>query len=167
MRGQEDRGEGMVSHVRLEDRVPADHPLQEVRRLTDEVLAALGGRFEAMYSGMGRPTIAPEMLLRATLLQAFFSVMVTPEACFQHDAPTHGVDRLQPALSLVCRPADRRGCLASDSVQPQPRPPDEGGCGAGIPRGVDGSGAGLGAAVLRAFRWRGPSVLGRWHAVRR
>lgn len=74
MRGRDDRGEGMFSYIRLEDRVPADHPLRAIRALTDEVLAALDGRFEAMYSAMGRPSIAPEMLLRATLLQAFFSV---------------------------------------------------------------------------------------------
>lgn len=74
MRGRDDRGEGMFSYVRLEERVPADHPLRAIRALTDEVLAALDGRFEGMYSAMGRPSIAPEMLLRATLLQAFFSV---------------------------------------------------------------------------------------------
>jgi transposase len=74
MRGREDRAEGMFSYIRLEERVPADHPLREVRKLTDEVLACLDGRFEAMYSAMGRPSIPPEMLLRATLLQAFFSV---------------------------------------------------------------------------------------------
>ncbi len=74
MRGRDDRGEGMFSYIRLEERVPADHPLRAIRLLTDEVLVALDGRFEAMYSAMGRPSIAPEMLLRATLLQAFFSV---------------------------------------------------------------------------------------------
>ena len=74
MRRRHDRGEGMFSTIRLEERVPADHPLQAIRLLTDEVLAALDGRFEAMYSAMGRPSIAPEMLLRATLLQAFSSV---------------------------------------------------------------------------------------------
>ena len=74
MRGGDDRAEGMFSYIRLEERVPADHPLREVRTLTDQVLSALDGRFEAMYSAMGRPSIPPEMLLRATLLQAFFSV---------------------------------------------------------------------------------------------
>ena len=74
MRGQDDRAEGMFSYIRLEERVPADHPLRAIRALADEVLAGLNGRFEGLYSGMGRPSIAPEMLLRATLLQAFFSV---------------------------------------------------------------------------------------------
>jgi transposase len=64
----------LFSYVRLEERVPADHPLRPIRALADEALAALNGRFEGLYSSMGRPSIPPEMLLRATLLQAFFSV---------------------------------------------------------------------------------------------
>ncbi|TXM91441.1 IS5 family transposase [Methylobacterium sp. WL103] len=74
MRGREERSENLFSYVRLEDRVPADHPLRPIRALADDVLAGLSERFEGLYSGMGRPSIPPEMLLRATLLQAFFSV---------------------------------------------------------------------------------------------
>ena len=74
MRGLDDRDEGLFSYVRLEERVPADHPLRAIRDLTDEALAALNERFEALYSQVGRPSIPPEHLLRATLLQAFFSV---------------------------------------------------------------------------------------------
>lgn len=74
MRGRDDRNEGLFSYVRLEERVPSDHPLRAIRRLTDEALAGLNDRLEALYSGIGRPSIPPEMLLRATLLQAFFSV---------------------------------------------------------------------------------------------
>src|SRR3954468_5276119 len=74
MRGRDDRSEGLFTYVRLEERIPADHPLRPIRLLTDEVLGALSKRFEGLYSSMGRPSIAPEMLLRATLLQAFFSV---------------------------------------------------------------------------------------------
>ena len=59
MRGRDDRDEGMFSYIRLEDRVPADHPLRAIRALTDEVLAALDSRFEGMYSAMGRPSIPP------------------------------------------------------------------------------------------------------------
>jgi len=58
----------------LEERVPVDHPLRSTRALADEALGALNQRFEGLYSTMGRPSIPPEMLLRATLLQAFFSV---------------------------------------------------------------------------------------------
>jgi transposase len=74
MRGRDDGSEELFSYVRLEDRVPADHPLRPIKALTDEALGALNKRFEGLYSSMGRPSIPPEMLLRATLLQAFFSV---------------------------------------------------------------------------------------------
>ena len=55
MRGQDDRAEGMFRYIRLEERVPADHPLRAIRALADEVLAGLIGRFAALHSGMGRP----------------------------------------------------------------------------------------------------------------
>ena len=74
MRGQDDRSEGLFSYVRLEQRIPSDHPLRAIRALVDQALGSLNKRFDALYSSMGRPSIPPEMLLRATLLQAFFSV---------------------------------------------------------------------------------------------
>ena len=74
MRGRDDRSEGFFCYVRLEERVPADHPLRPIRALADEALGALNKRFEGLYASMGRPSIPPEMLLRASLLQAFFSV---------------------------------------------------------------------------------------------
>lgn len=74
MRGRDNRDEGLFSYVRLEERVPAEHPLRAIRTLTDEALTALNARFEELYSQAGRPSIPPEHLLRATLLQAFFSV---------------------------------------------------------------------------------------------
>jgi transposase len=74
MRGEDHRSEGLFSYVRLAERVPKDHPLRAIRALADEVLDRLNGRFDELYSGTGRPSIAPEMLLRATLLQALFSV---------------------------------------------------------------------------------------------
>jgi transposase len=74
MRGRDDRVEGMFSSIRLEERVPSDHPLRAIRALADEALAGLNSRLEVFYSGMGRPSVPQELLLRATLLQAFFSV---------------------------------------------------------------------------------------------
>jgi transposase len=74
MRGCDDRSEGLFSYVRLEERVPLDHPLRRIRTLADEALGSLNARFADLYSHTGRPSIPPEMLLRATLLQAFFSV---------------------------------------------------------------------------------------------
>jgi len=74
MRGMDERSEGLFSYVRLEERIRADHPLRGIKALADEALVSLHQRFDELYSSMGRPSIAPEMLLRATLLQAFFSV---------------------------------------------------------------------------------------------
>jgi transposase len=64
----------MFSYVTLEQRVPHDHPLREIRRLTDVVLHSLSVQFDEMYAASGRPSIAPEYVLRALLLQAFYSV---------------------------------------------------------------------------------------------
>lgn len=74
MRGRDERSEGLFSYVRLEERVPADHPPRAIRTLADEALGALASRFEALYSPLGRPSVPPGMLLRTTLPQAFFSV---------------------------------------------------------------------------------------------
>ena len=74
MRGGDERTEGMFSYVRPEQRVPMDHPLRAIRSLVDRALEALSPRFEALYSYTGRPSIPPEQLLRALLLQAFYTV---------------------------------------------------------------------------------------------
>src|SRR5271156_1431253 len=74
MRGSDKRPGELFSYVDLEQRVRADHPLRAIRELTDTALESLSGDFAALYSGLGRPSIAPEMLLRAMLLQAFYSV---------------------------------------------------------------------------------------------
>jgi len=74
MRGCDDHQGAMFSYVSLEARVPAHHPLRVVRRLVDAALQRLSPRFAAMYSDVGRPSIAPERLLRALLLQAFYTV---------------------------------------------------------------------------------------------
>src|SRR6202011_3904578 len=74
MRGDERVQDGMFSYVTLEQRVPREHPLREVRKLTDEVLRSLSAEFDALYSDLGRRSIAPEYVLRALLLQVFFSV---------------------------------------------------------------------------------------------
>lgn len=74
MRGANDRSLGLFSYVRLEDRIAADHPLRAIRVLVEEVLDRLSDRLTGLYSHTGRPSIPPEQLLKATLLQAFFSV---------------------------------------------------------------------------------------------
>lgn len=74
MRGADTHQEGLFSYVSPETRIPKDHPLREIRRLTDRALAALSADFEVAYSPMGRPSIAPEKLIRALLLQVFYTV---------------------------------------------------------------------------------------------
>jgi transposase len=64
----------MFSYVTLEQRVPKDHPLREIRQQTDVVLRSLSEEFDSLYAASGRPSIAPEYVLRALLLQAFYSV---------------------------------------------------------------------------------------------
>jgi transposase len=74
MRGDEDFQEEMFSYGSLSQRVPANHPLRRVRVLADEAMLTLESQFEQMYSGMGRPSIPPEQLLRALLLQMLYTV---------------------------------------------------------------------------------------------
>jgi transposase len=74
MRGEDQRSEGFFSYVRLETRIAADHPLRAVRALVDTALAELSRAFDKLYAREGRPSIPPERLLRALLLQAFYTV---------------------------------------------------------------------------------------------
>ena len=74
MRGSDSRSGSLFTLVDLEARVRRDHPLRPIRRFADEALASLTVEFSRLYSGMGRPSIPPEMLLRAMLLQAFYSI---------------------------------------------------------------------------------------------
>ncbi len=64
----------MFSYVSLEDRVPTRHPLRLIRRVVDAVLAAMDGDFAGLYAATGRPSIPPEQVLKALLLQAFYTV---------------------------------------------------------------------------------------------
>jgi transposase len=74
MRGEDARSGALFSYVDLESRVPKAHPLRVIRDMANEALAALAGEFSALYASTGRPSIPPEKLLRAMLLQAFYSI---------------------------------------------------------------------------------------------
>src|ERR1700681_4169492 len=74
MRGDHEHQAGMYSYISPEQRVPADHPLRPMRKMTDEIFKQLSARFDKLYSRVGRPSIAPERLLRALLLQVLYSV---------------------------------------------------------------------------------------------
>jgi transposase len=74
MGGGDERSGSLFSYVDLEERVCKDHPLRALRGVVNEALAALSGEFSALYARMGRPSIPPEKLLRAMLLQAFYTI---------------------------------------------------------------------------------------------
>jgi transposase len=74
MRGQDTQQSTMFSYLSPEDRVPTDHPLRRMRPLVDVALKALSPAFDEMYSALGRPSIAPEKLLKALLLQVLYTI---------------------------------------------------------------------------------------------
>ncbi len=74
MRGSDERSGALFSYVDLEGRVPADHPLRAIRTIVNEALGELSPTFARLYAPLGRPGVPPEQLLRALLLQAFYSI---------------------------------------------------------------------------------------------
>src|SRR5713226_9003526 len=74
MRGSDERSGSLFSYVDLEARVGRDHPLRAIRGIANAALSDLSGAFTTLYTNFGRPSIAPEKLLRAMLLQAFYGV---------------------------------------------------------------------------------------------
>lgn len=74
MRGEDSQAGSLFSYVSCEARVPSEHPLRLIRAIVDEALEVLSDEFDALYAPSGRPSIPPEKLLRALLLQAFFGV---------------------------------------------------------------------------------------------
>lgn len=74
MRGLDSKVMNLFSYVKLEERVPRDHPLRSIRKMVDKALKGMDALFDEMYSEMGRPSIAPEKLLRAQLLQILYTI---------------------------------------------------------------------------------------------
>jgi transposase len=74
MRGDDQQQSGMFSYVSLEERVPQDHPLRRIREIVDQILRAMAKEFDRLYAKTGRPSVPPERLLRAVLLQIIYSV---------------------------------------------------------------------------------------------
>jgi transposase len=73
MRGDDDLQDGIFSYISPEKRVLADHPLRPIRKMVDEILKEMSPKFAKLYSNVGRPSIAPERLLRSLVLQVFYS----------------------------------------------------------------------------------------------
>ena len=74
MRGVDETSGSLFSYVDLEERIPARHPLRKIRQVVNDALASLDADFEALYIDFGRPSIPPERLIRASLLQILFSI---------------------------------------------------------------------------------------------
>jgi transposase len=74
MRGDDRQPDALFSDVSAEQRVPDDHPLRAIRRLVDDVLREMSPEFDGLYAAVGRPSVPPERLLRAQLLQIFYSI---------------------------------------------------------------------------------------------
>jgi transposase len=74
MRGRQERTGSLFSYVSVEDRIPATHPLRRIRKLADQALDRLNPTFCKLYASEGRPSVPPEQLLLASLLQAFYGI---------------------------------------------------------------------------------------------
>jgi len=85
MRGSDLHQEGLFSYVSPESRIPKRHPLRKVRTMVDAALAQMAAHFEQAYAEVGRPSIAPEKLIRALLLQIFYSIRSERLLCEQLD----------------------------------------------------------------------------------
>lgn len=73
VRGKPEQQLAMLTSLSTEDLIPSDHPIRRIRKVVDEVLAEMDGEFEAMYSRIGRPSVPPAQLLKATILMALYS----------------------------------------------------------------------------------------------
>jgi hypothetical protein len=144
MRGQDEQQLDVFRYISPEQRVPQDHPLGALRMMTDEALRELQPRFRKLYAKTGRPSIAPEKLLRALLLQALYSVrserllMVNSSRC--HGANVTMRTLTKPAPTKTGRSAIG-GLLTSANDDPRAKPPEQlqdsgkgdcSGCGCGF-----------------------------------
>jgi len=85
VRGEIDPQPSMFSYVDLESRIPKDHPIPKIREIIDTALQEIEPWFDDMYAVAGRPSIPPEMLLRASLLQILFTVRSERQLCERID----------------------------------------------------------------------------------
>src|SRR5438874_12584533 len=125
MRGPDEQTSGMFSYLSPEQRVRADHPLRAVRRMTDQVFASLSPRFTHMYSTIGRPSIPPEQLLRALLLQYLYTVRSERMLMEQLE--------YNLLVSMVRWAEHRRYGLGCDRVHEKSRAAIESRCGQAVP----------------------------------
>ena len=90
MRGTDEAAGSPFSYVDLEERIPARHPLRKIRQVVNDALASLDADFDRLFSAEGRPSIAPERLMRASLVQFLFSVRSERQLMEQMQYNTNG-----------------------------------------------------------------------------
>jgi Transposase domain (DUF772) len=158
MRGSDRRSGALFSYVNLEKRVPSGHPLRVIRGIANDALVSMSDAFGALYASTGRPSIPPEMLLRALLLQAFYGVRSERQLMerLEFDLLFRWfvgleIDGEADQDDPVDRfPAERLGRF--DFLE-EPRPAARGRCGGSLPRrhrcASKSAAAGLDRAFLR------------------
>jgi transposase len=113
MRGTDEASGSLFSYVDLEARVPAGHPLRKIRQIVNDALASLDVEFAALYTDFGRPSIAPERLIRASLLQMLFSIRSERQLMEQMDSNLlfrSGWVSTTRCGSRPCSPRTATGC---------------------------------------------------------
>ena len=118
MRGEERRQRAMLMIMEPGDRVPREHPLRRVKELADAALAQLSPLFDEMYSAIGRPSIPPERLLKASLLMALYTVRSERLFCEQLDYNLLfrwflDMDVAEPSFDHRASRATGRGCWST------------------------------------------------------
>jgi transposase len=119
MRGTDTKQSSMLMLMSPESRVPVDHPIRRIKRLADEALDRLTATFDAMYAPIGRPSIPPERLLKATLLMALFTVRSERQFCEQLDYNLMfrwflDMDMTEPSFDPTVFTKNRERLLAHD-----------------------------------------------------
>ena len=109
MRGDDVFQDELFSYGGLGERVPAKHPLRRIREFADLALGKMSGEFEGLYSKIGRPSIAPEQLLRALLLQMLFT-RYARSGCWSSSWST------TCCSGLACGAAAERACVGRDQL---------------------------------------------------
>ena len=118
MRGKFDDQGALFSYISPEKRVPENHPLREIRELVRDVLKELTHSLGKLYASEGRPSVPPEQLLSALLLQVFYGIRSERQLMEQLD--------YNLLYRLVCRPFAGRDGMGSDDIHQEPRPVAEG-----------------------------------------
>jgi transposase len=118
IRGSGHQPAAMFSYVFAEERVPGDHPLRGIRRFVDEILREMTREFDALHARHGRPSIPPERLLRAQLLQLFYSIrsdrLLTEQ--FDYNIPLRwfvGLERDEPIWLATVFTKNAIGCRST------------------------------------------------------